>query len=647
MKKILLWIIFVVLLAGSCCGVYFGVKYYDNKELSQEDNSGNLKLVEELRDNITLLEAEKSELSLSLVTLNSEFAKVEAEKNSYKEQIKANNETIEANNARIAELEAQGEESTTLITELQAQNDLLRTSNLDYASAVERLTNEKAELNSQITNLQLQISEKESEILNLQSQILYYQENYIAPDLIPVDIVLTAEQVNEQITTLDGVTTSLKACFIGSTAGKFKSVKEAYIRGNTLIILANFGYAVSSIEGSRIGYAEFKFEEGLLTAEYIQGALFFERFKDSALTNFASIMELSYSACFVGVEAYQDESLASNELSIYLNSNLDSKYIVFDKEYSINDLYYSINVFSFGSLNKDYVHVSLLTYKNGNLTIYKDMCVCSRADAVLGDGSYMSDEQLYILYLDSIKVEEPLVYSRIFSENTPEQISAVSAKISEDGLTSAEVAETYGWNIGDTTTITLTTGEVIEMRIIGFNHDDKSDGTGKAGITLEMTHCLATKYQMNSTGTNKGGYAVSKMRTETLPTIKETLPEEWQSVIKMVDKKSANGGGSNYTEILTLSEDLFLLSAIETCQAGSAQAKDTEGFKYEYWVSNNSNNAKQFDSDKNGILDTFISYWFRSCANGSTSEFSCVNSNANGVTFDATRSFGVSFAFCV
>lgn len=46
------------------------------------------------------------------------------------------------------------------------------------------------------------------------------------------------------------------------------------------------------------------------------------------------------------------------------------------------------------------------------------------------------------------------------------------------------------------------------MQIIGYNHDDKSDGSSKAGITFQMKNCLATTYLMNSTRTNAGGYVL-------------------------------------------------------------------------------------------------------------------------------------------
>lgn len=240
-------------------------------------------------------------------------------------------------------------------------------------------------------------------------------------------------------------------------------------------------------------------------------------------------------------------------------------------------------------------------------------------------------------------------FDRTFANNTPEQISQVSALISYNNMTSAQVAETFGWNIGDTTDITLTTGEVIQMRITGFNHDTRTNGN-KAGITLEMTHCLKTLYVMNTSSSNAGGYATSKIKTETLPAVKATLPQEWQNIIKFVDKKSANGGGSNYSAILTISEDLFLLSEIEvTGTSNRGQNSSQEGSIYEYWNGQaQSNRIKKYDSKNNdGVVDTDVNWWLRSSRSGDTGQFCYIYRNGACTSSNANTNNGVSFAFCV
>lgn len=241
----------------------------------------------------------------------------------------------------------------------------------------------------------------------------------------------------------------------------------------------------------------------------------------------------------------------------------------------------------------------------------------------------------------------------VFADNTPEGIAYVSNQIAQNGLTSAQVAEQYGWNLGDSIPITLSTGEVIEMQIIGVNHDDLSDGTGKAGLTLQMKNCLATRYPMNSTNTNAGGYAASIMKTSTLPTIKALLPKEWQDVIKLVDKKSANGGSPNYSETLTLSEDIFLLSGIEVFGSessyGYAQDGANEGSQYEYWNGKASaDRIKNYDTNADGVVDTVTIWWLRSSRHNTTNFFCNLDTSGNVINLSsASSSQGVAFGFCI
>lgn len=243
-----------------------------------------------------------------------------------------------------------------------------------------------------------------------------------------------------------------------------------------------------------------------------------------------------------------------------------------------------------------------------------------------------------------------LVFSRTFSENTPEQISAVSAVISANNMTSAQVEETFGWKIGDTIDITLTTGEAIQMRIIGFNHDDKSDGSGKAGITLDMVNCLNTKYQMNGQDvSNAGGWRDTPFRNTTLPTIKATLPTEWQNVIAKVDKKSANGGSTNFTEVVTTSDDLFLLSEIEIFNTiTNAQNGVDEGSVYEYWNGKNpTDRIKNYDDNADGISDIVTIWWLRSVRADRTTHSCVVRIDGTSGTAYVHNFQGTSFAFCV
>lgn len=235
-------------------------------------------------------------------------------------------------------------------------------------------------------------------------------------------------------------------------------------------------------------------------------------------------------------------------------------------------------------------------------------------------------------------------YHKVLSDNTPQQIADISAEISENNYTAEEVSNIYGWNIGDSIPITLTTGEQIEVRIIGINHDAKTDGSGKAGLTLQMVDCLNTLYPMGTSGTNKGGYNASILKTTHLPTIKSTLPEEWQKVIKPVNKKYADGGSSaNYVGIKTISADIFLLSEYEVLgKVVRAQAGASEGNLYKYYEIN-SNASDRIKNSKN----TATNWWLRSCDSTYSAYFCSIDATGESVHTHATGNYGVSFAFCV
>lgn len=246
----------------------------------------------------------------------------------------------------------------------------------------------------------------------------------------------------------------------------------------------------------------------------------------------------------------------------------------------------------------------------------------------------------YMIYVQAV--------SATFGDNSWATIAQVSQTIASQNMSASDVYNNYGWSLGDKKSITLSTNEVIEVQIIGFNHDTlSSDHSSKAGITLQMVNCLATRYSMNSSSTNAGGWNGSVMRTSTLPTIKALLPSDLQSVIKLVDKKAANGGSSNYSATVTSSDDLFLLAEIEIFGSVSyAQDGSNEGTQYAYWASHNqaSDRIKYYD---NAGSQTATSWWERSSFSDPTSHFCLVLTSGGAAYGTATYSRGVAFGFCI
>ena len=117
------------------------------------------------------------------------------------------------------------------------------------------------------------------------------------------------------------------------------------------------------------------------------------------------------------------------------------------------------------------------------------------------------------------------------------------------------------WAVGDSKMMTIN-GVDYQIDIIGKNHDDYADGSGKAPLTFQMHDCYATKYVMDDATVSEYIWEYSAIRTIYLPAIAALMPSEVQDGIKEVEKKTAVGTIGNNV-INTIAESLFLLSEIE------------------------------------------------------------------------------------
>ena len=190
------------------------------------------------------------------------------------------------------------------------------------------------------------------------------------------------------------------------------------------------------------------------------------------------------------------------------------------------------------------------------------------------------------------------------------------------------------WSVGDQMTMNIGGTDYL-IDIIGKDHDDYADGSGKAPLTFQLHDCYATTYQMNDWGTNLGGWTSCEMRTMHLPAILTLMPTEVQSGIKEVNKLTS--GGDQSSTVKTTADKLFLLSEIEIFGT-IKQSKNGEGFQYAYYELGNSIIK---------YLNGTAKYWWERSPRGSkTEDFCCVDAWAGENTGGASSSYGVSFAFC-
>lgn len=189
---------------------------------------------------------------------------------------------------------------------------------------------------------------------------------------------------------------------------------------------------------------------------------------------------------------------------------------------------------------------------------------------------------------------------------------AVAEDIGKKGNSSELYAKAKAaMDAGTEWSITLTDGKTMTYRIIGINHDDLADGSGKAGLTF--LNSSAIRYyndlsykpnglfnRMNATNTTAGGWEASELRQKmNFGEIWNLMPSDFQSKVETV-KKLTNNVGDDYDAPVTATADrLFLLSYSEIVETPYSEWLDwswigNEGTQYEAFkgkvTENNSGN---------------------------------------------------------
>lgn len=161
------------------------------------------------------------------------------------------------------------------------------------------------------------------------------------------------------------------------------------------------------------------------------------------------------------------------------------------------------------------------------------------------------------------------------------------------------------WKVGDSCNMTIN-NRTYAIDIIGKNHDDYANGSGKAPLTFQMHTCYATVYKMNNSNSNTGGWADCLLRTTGgFKVIKSKMPAEVVAALKAVTKKTTAGDASSAID--TTEDTLFLLSEIEV-QGTRTFSYPGEGTQYAYYktaANRKKNRAWYLRSPRLDSLDCF------------------------------------------
>lgn len=171
---------------------------------------------------------------------------------------------------------------------------------------------------------------------------------------------------------------------------------------------------------------------------------------------------------------------------------------------------------------------------------------------------------------------------------------------------------------GTTWSVKLTNDDTMTYRIIGINHDDLADGSGKAGLTF-LTTSTGIRSRMNATDTNVGGWEKSELRAKmNSGEIWNLMPSDFQSKVKPVRKLTNNvgGGKANKNAAVTATTDrLFLLSYSEIVPksylASDYPWTSNEGTQYEAFRGKVTENHNVKNPDAFSAIAIGPSWWER------------------------------------
>ena len=224
--------------------------------------------------------------------------------------------------------------------------------------------------------------------------------------------------------------------------------------------------------------------------------------------------------------------------------------------------------------------------------------------------------------------------------------------VAEDIAAKGEASPAYAkakaaMDAGTTWSVVIPGCRKMTYQIIGINHDDLADGTGKAGLTFFGK--LPVRHVMNSTDTNAGGWEKSELRQKMNSGEDwNLLPSEFQSKVESVKKLTNNvGGGGDYKDaaVTATSDRLFLLSYSEIVPTShwasdypwtSSEGTQYEAFKGKVTENNGANSIIAFD----------YMWWERTCNPYSYEYFLVVNGHGYPADDYLGTSSWVNCGFC-
>lgn len=189
-------------------------------------------------------------------------------------------------------------------------------------------------------------------------------------------------------------------------------------------------------------------------------------------------------------------------------------------------------------------------------------------------------------------------------------------------LVQADTFKNY-YKVGDTKSITLSSGEVVKMQVASIN-----DGSGNAGawypkgtVDFISKDCLSKAYPLNSSNATSGGWASTNLRDVLNNTIFQTLPIDLQNVI--IEKAHCGSNGQAGHTLVEFSDKLWLPSEYEIIGRNKeSSSKENSSYNNQYSIFTNGGSAVKLRNNASATwwtaspFNELAGYWCRVTTTG-------------------------------
>ena len=228
------------------------------------------------------------------------------------------------------------------------------------------------------------------------------------------------------------------------------------------------------------------------------------------------------------------------------------------------------------------------------------------------------------------------------------------------------------WNVGDRKEVILNgtvgiksfSNTTTYCYILGFDHNTSIESNGEHTIHIGFgaesltgdkyiayidssygSNVSTSCFNMNTSGTNDGGWNYCQMKSTICPAFKNALPSDLKNNIRAITKYQSNDSHSTIGQ--SSSNEIWLLSEMEIFGSAPKSNYTANQLQYDFYKGVTGWSAAPKIKYKDTSTSQAASWWMRSAQSGSSLGFCHVNTSGAVSLINANYSYGFAPCLCL